>query len=523
MEKAEDFLKKQEKEISVLHTKLHRAYWDALISGKSETYKEYETIAINVKKFFNNKNNLEKVKEFLKKAANEIEERQLKLLYDSYLSCQGDFALVTELTEKASEVEKKFNTFRAKINGKEYTDNEIREILKTETNSDKLREIWEASKKQGKFVEKEILEIIRLRNKLAKSLGFRDYYEFSLETNEQKEEEIEKIFNELVKLTEEPFKKLKEEMDSILTKKYKTTKLSPWHYGDLFFQTGPLIYEVNLDSYFSKDILEKAKKYYKSIGLEIKSILERSDLYEKPGKYQHACCMDMDRKGDVRTIQNLKNNEYWMETLLHELGHGIYSSNHDSSLPFLLRDSAHIFTTEAIALLFGRKSRNPDFIKNYCGIDKIEAEKVKENARKMLRLRELIFARWEQVMFRFERELYKNPEQDLNKLWWALVKKYQLIDFSRDEPDWASKIHIVSSPVYYHNYMLGELLASQLHAYITRNITKNPDSDYSGNKKVGEFLIESIFKPGASYRWDEMIKLALGESLTAKYFVEEFA
>lgn len=28
--------------------------------------------------------------------------------------------------------------------------------------------------------------------------------------------------------------------------------------------------------------------------------------------------------------------------------------------------------------------------------------------------------------------------------------------------------------------------------------------------------------PGASYRWDDLIKHATGEALTPKYFVEEF-
>ena len=39
-------------------------------------------------------------------------------------------------------------------------------------------------------------------------------------------------------------------------------------------------------------------------------------------------------------------------------------------------------------------------------------------------------------------------------------------------PDWATKIHIALYPCYYHNYLLGELLASQLHYYIAANITK---------------------------------------------------
>ena len=259
--------------------------------------------------------------------------------------------------------------------------------------------------------------------------------------------------------------------------------------------------------------------------MPVDDILERSDLYEKPGKYQHACCIDMDREGDTRIIQNLKDTERWMETTLHELGHAVYNKYIDSNLPYILRDTAHTFTTEAIALLFGRNTKIPLFLKNYCDIKEDLFKEIKENSFDMFKMRQLIFARWSFVMFNFERELYKNPDQNLNKLWWNLTKKYQLIDFSRNSPDWASKIHFISSPVYYHNYLLGEVLASQIHIYIIKNILKNQELnnyDYSNNKEVGGYLKKHVFLPGAKYEWHEMVKKATGKLLTPKYFIEQF-
>ena len=50
---------------------------------------------------------------------------------------------------------------------------------------------------------------------------------------------------------------------------------------------------------------------------------------------------------------------------------------------------------------------------------------------KLQRNRLLIFSRWCQVMFRFEKGLYGNPDQDLNRLWWDLVEKYQEIEAAR--------------------------------------------------------------------------------------------
>ena len=130
-------------------------------------------------------------------------------------------------------------------------------------------------------------------------------------------------------------------------------------------------------------------------------------------------------------------------------------------------------------------------------------------------------------MYRFEKAMYENPEQDLNKLWWDLVEKYQMIKkpVGRNEPDWASKIHIATSPCYYHNYQLGELFACQLSHYIIKNIIKSDDlynQSFYNNPAVGAFLIDKVFKPGKKYYWNEMIQKATGEKLTSKYFALQF-
>ena len=59
------------------------------------------------------------------------------------------------------------------------------------------------------------------------------------------------------------------------------------------------------------------------LGLDVRGVLSRSDLYARPKKYQHAFCTDLDREGDVRIMCSLESDERWMETLLHELGHAV--------------------------------------------------------------------------------------------------------------------------------------------------------------------------------------------------------
>jgi peptidyl-dipeptidase A len=116
-----------------------------------------------------------------------------------------------------------------------------------------------------------------------------------------------------------------------------------------------------------------------------------------------------------------------MNTMLHELGHGVYDQNISMTLPYFLRTPAHTFTTEAIAMIFGRLSSNPEWMKENAGVSTEEAGIIGNEVKQSLRLEQLVFSRWTQVMFRFEKSMYENPDQDLNKLWWDLVEKYQMI------------------------------------------------------------------------------------------------
>jgi peptidyl-dipeptidase A len=174
-----------------------------------------------------------------------------------------------------------------------------------------------------------------------------------------------------------------------------------------------------------------------------------------------------------------------------------------------------------------RQASNAEWLQVMVGIPEKDKEAIRKAGEESLHMQGLIFSRWTQVMMRFERALYQNPDQDLNKLWWDLVEEYQLVTRpeGRTEPDWAAKIHLAQAPVYYHNYELGELTACQLQHYIILNVLKeqtSPQPSYANRVEIGDYLKARVFAPGSILRWDALVKEATGEPLTAKYFAEEY-
>jgi peptidyl-dipeptidase A len=524
------FLDKHLAQVEPLSRDVNLAYWDATISGKASDFERSARLQVELQKIYSSASEFEKIRRWKEDSSitDQIDLRQIGLLHNAYLRNQIDPALNERITTLQSKIDNQFNIYRASINGRSATSNDILDILKGSSDSALRHRAWEAGKQVGAVVKDDLVKLVHLRNRAAVSLGYENYYSMSMDLSEQDEKEIVSLFQELEELTHDPFKNLKAEIDERLSSRFKikADEIRPWHYEDPFFQEGPRIYDVDLGAYYSShDILGLVRCFYESIGLEVDEILSKSDLYEKPGKDQHAYCTDIDRKGDIRILANIKNDETWTGTMLHELGHAVHDRHIDLNLPYLLRQEAHIFTTEAIAMLFGRLSKDPDWIRDMLGIPDEEREKIAADLAKSLRLHQLVFTRWSQVMLHFERQLYLDPDQNLNQLWWDLVHEFQMLTppHNPDFPYWAAKTHIVTAPVYYHNYLLGEVLASQLSRYIQREVLPDGASrSLVGHTAVGDYLKQSVFAPGARYRWDALIVNATGEELSPKYFVREF-
>ncbi|HEY6866889.1 MAG TPA: M2 family metallopeptidase [Candidatus Eisenbacteria bacterium] len=458
-------------------------------------------------------------------------ERQRRLLFNAFQVNQIPAETIQRIVRLEKKLESRFNTFRATLDGEAVTDNAIRKILRESGDVAARRRAWEASKQIGAEVGQDLLELVRLRNEAAQRLGYTDHYVMSLELKDEiQPAQLFAWLEQVDRGTRPLYDAYKRALDERLARRFgvKPAALRPWHYDDPFFQEAPAP-EIDLDPWFAgKSLEEITRRFYDAVGFDIRDLLGRADLYEKPGKCQHAFCLSIDREADVRVLCNVRPDEYWMGTMLHEFGHAVYDQAIDRTLPFLLREPAHILTTEATAMLFGRLSKNAAWLTRYAGMPEAEARAAAEASRRATRDQLLVQTRWELVMCHMERALYRDPGQNLNRLWWDLVERFQGVPRpeGRSAPDWASKIHFCVAPVYYHNYLLGELMASQLQRFLQREVLGGgPDvwTRYVSSPEVGHMLRERLFRTGRALPWPETVRQATGETLSPSAFLAELA
>ncbi|MDD5307220.1 MAG: M2 family metallopeptidase [Deltaproteobacteria bacterium] len=532
--KAKAFLDKYYEDFGKAELAQTTAQWTAENTGKKEDFDAYAAADLAVKTLHSDKARYEELKKLLeaKDKLDPLTRRSLEVANLAFKGNQLPKEILEKMVTESTAIEQIFNTYRADLGGKKLSNNDLLELLAKERRTEKRKAIWEALKQVGAEVAPRLTALAKTRNEAAKLLGYADFWDMQVRLQEHDPGLLVAIFADLERVTNAPFKAMKEELDKELAARFKVKAedMMPWHYDNPFFQAAPPSSKVDLDDFYKgkdkEEIVRIAKRFYDDIGLPLGDVLDRSDFFEREGKNQHAFCTAIDRKGDVRMLLNIKPTCDWMETMLHESGHAVYAKNLDFSLPFNLRDSAHIFTTEGVAMLFGALGKNPVWMVEYAGASPSKVKDAEGALLEQRRREQLIFTRWTLVMFNFEKDMYANPDQDLNKLWYDDVERFQLLKRppERNAPDWAAKPHFTIAPVYYHNYMLGELFAAQLRATIAKVVKHDGPLwtlSYSGRKSIGDYLRKKVFEPGMAKPWPEFVTDATGQPLSPAAYAQE--
>jgi peptidyl-dipeptidase A len=521
----ERFISDFERRMAPLERAADEAWWNLATSGTDEAREEFVRAGKEYNRLFSDQNEYRTLRswyENLEVLESPLLQRQVEVLYRAFAERQGDEEILDRIEELEAEANAVYGNHRSVVRDRELGENEVRELLRTSADQDLRRETWEASKSVGRAVEGTVRELARLRNRLAREQGYDNHYARSLDLQEIQGRELSRIMGSLESATDAPFRELKRDIDTKLGPKFGVDAVMPWHLSGPFFHRATDIAGIDLDRYFEEEDLEDlTRRTFDALGLDVRGVISSSDLYEREGKNQHAFCARLGREYpyDVRVLANVRPDAYWMDAMLHEFGHAVYDRHVNPRLPYLLRTYVHANTTEAIALMMGALVDDPGWLRSVAGANRESLDQDSDKLAAHRRTERMILTRFVLVMYHFEQALYADPDSaELNSVWLDLVERLLFVDRppGRDEPDWAAVIHVAVAPVYYHNYMLGELISAQLRNYLETHITQGP---FYQNEVAGRYLLESFFGPGARENWRDTVLRATGEPLNPEYFV----
>lgn len=515
----ESFFNNFVQELQTKELQFNKAVWILETTGSKDAADLVASLDNEYKILFSDKDAFNKIKSYKEKTKSPLLLRQLDVLIKDFKANLLPKDMLKEISDKEAVLTQIYANFRSSIDGKKVSENEIRDILKEEKSIPIRKKAWEASKEIGVVLAPRIIELVKIRNSAAKYIGYENYFDMMLDLNDVNKKRLFKIFNDLKKQTDDIYLKVLHQVNETLSKDFNISieQLGLWAWKDPFCQIDPIEPALLNNVFENKDILAITKSFYEKMGFNVDNLIKASDLYERKGKNQHAFCISMDRRKDVRTLNNIKPNVQWMDTLLHEFGHAVYDLSINEKTPWVLSRPPHVLTTEAIALLMGRQVYTKEFLQEFCNISDPQ---LFEELEKGIKRRQLFFSRSVFLITEFENEMYKDPDQDLNNLWWNLFEKYYSLPRPKNrenKADWAAKYHIGLAPVYYYSYLLGEVLASTLQKELKAVAKQNK----IWQKNVGEFLKEKMFSVGSVYTWEDLIKHVTKKPFSCDAWIED--
>lgn len=521
-----------------------------IVEGDTLTEKLDQEAHERYAKFTGSKENIDKATEYLKMKdkLSDLQIRQLNtILYLAGSNPETAGNVVNERIKSETKQTSLLYGFDYRLNGKPITTNEIDEKLDNLTNVIERLAVWEASKEVGKSLKDGLADLQKLRNKSVQPLGYKDFFDYQVSDYGMTVDEMRDLCNQMIKDIWPLYRELHTWARYELAKKYHqpVPEMLPAHWlPDRWGQdwTGMVNVEgVNLDKELSKHsaewIVKKGEEFYVSLGFPTlpKSFWELSSLYPVPPdagykKNNHASAWHMDYDKDVRSLMSVEPNTQWWSTALHELGHIYYYITYSNpDVPIILREGANRGYHEALGSMMGLASLQIPFLKE----EKLVPEDLKtDEIQQMLKeaLDYIVFMPWSAgVMTEFEHKLYSDnlPEDQFNKTWWELKKKYQGIvspnERGEEFCDAATKTHINDDAAQYYDYAISYALLFQFHIHIANQILKqDPHStNYFGNKDVGKFLHDLMY-PGMTVDWREHLLKNVGSELSAIPMVNYF-
>lgn len=451
--------------------------------------------------------------------------RQLNVLYQTFMGPQIEPEKYQELIQTELKLEYIFSGLKIVIDGQKYGSMQIDSIRKAGSDTTLPDKIAKAMQKNGEQIMPDVIKMVKDRNKFALNFGYTDFYHLALETKDQTPQQVKNLLDEIELKTREPFFEAKKVIDKMLAKRYgiQATDLKPWYYNDESTSYLPRAFIMKMDSLFMDvDPIKKTAEFFEGIGLPVQDVFDNSDLKDGPGRAKLTAMINVDFKNDIRLIAGIRKTYNGMYRMMHLGGHASHYKSISDQVPYLIKAPPAVIY-EGVSRCFENLASNYNWLKEEIPVDDEKQKQIVLICQHLHQVDRMFRCRIQLLMSEFEREIYENPNQDLDQLWQNLNLKYLGISYP-DEINtsfWATNKFLVTLACNVHNFVLADVFAAQLqHSIETRVLTKT-NGIYKNNKAIGKYLVDNLYQYGNLFPWEQLIEKATGEPLNSFYFVNQ--
>lgn len=414
---------------------------------------------------------------------------------------------VPEIYTLKNRLQQRIASFQFELDGRPIPRSELQKILRNEPDRERRHLAWRAIAALAAANREDLRRLISLRNHKARELGYRDYVDLVLQVQEIDEPWLKQTLERVAAESRPVYAALIQS----LADKIRVASISPWDVPYAMRQGFQLP-----DSYFPADkALERLRATATRLGFNVDALPIRTLIRDIPfGGYNVAVKIP----SDTRFLVNPSEGQSFYTTTFHEFGHSLQAVFTGIDWPILKEYEwvmgAHTAAySEGMAETLGEFARRTDWLQSVAGVPEEGVERyltVMLPAQMVIRLFELLFN------MRLELSAYAESSQNMPELERELTREIRLLRFPEEDPSqWEANTWYTSYPVYWQNYILASVIASQAHETITERF----GLEASANPDLAAYLRENFYASGNAFTWWERVRRGTGKPLNPEPYL----
>ncbi|HDO1313081.1 M3 family metallopeptidase [Aeromonas veronii] len=370
------------------------------------------------------------------------------------------------------------------------------------------------------------LEVVAIRNRFARAMGYRDYFDYKVRKNEQMSpEQLFAILDDFIARTDA---RLQQSLAELKAAKGEAALLP---HNLRYSVSGDVTRQLDPYVPFSRALRDWVESF-RRLGIQYRGATLTLDLLTREGKYENGFCHgpvpSFFQQGDwVPAVVNFTSladpaqvGSGWsgLNTLFHEGGHAAHFANVTGNAPCFSQEfpPTSMAYAETQSMFCDSLLDDADWLKRY-------ARNAAGEAVPDALIKEMIEARQPFRAFNerqialvayFERDLYamgeaeRTPEAVL-----ALARQWERKILGVESPRPLLAIpHLLNqeSACAYHGYLLALMAVEQTRAYFLKR-----DGYLTDNPRIGPDLAAHYWGPGNGMSHDETLRSLTGEGFSA--------
>ncbi|WP_204478098.1 M3 family metallopeptidase, partial [Aeromonas veronii] len=370
------------------------------------------------------------------------------------------------------------------------------------------------------------LEVVAIRNRFARAMGYRDYFDYKVRKNEQMSpEQLFAILDDFIARTDA---RLQQSLVELKAAKGEAALLP---HNLRYSVSGDVTRQLDPYVPFSRALRDWVESF-RRLGIQYRGATLTLDLLTREGKYENGFCHgpvpSFFQQGEwVPAVVNFTSladpaqvGSGWsgLNTLFHEGGHAAHFANVTGNAPCFSQEfpPTSMAYAETQSMFCDSLLDDADWLKRYA------RNAVGESVPDAL-IKEMIEARQPFRAFNerqialvayFERELYAMAESDRTpEAVLALARQWERKIVGVESPRPLLAIpHLLNqeSACAYHGYLLALMAVEQTRAFFLKR-----DGYLTDNPRIGPDLAAHYWGPGNGMSHDETLRSLTGEGFSA--------